>query len=190
MHPLSCNQLLVPSKAALLAWWAYEASREQLAGEFAEVSVVAPNGIFTTHVVEIRLREATQVVELRQVALCEAANRNYQLANQVQEFLDACTGSPALLRTKGFPKGRTAQVAPALRKLEAMAGLLFDLSDTEWHIVQRARDFAEQHSNEGGFLDWRTDRQWLTQLIPPLQSLITLSRPSDLGPAATEPGPS
>ena len=144
LAPAVVSQLLVPTKATLLAWWASEASREQLAGESAEVNLIAPNGTFRTHVIEVRLRATGRVVELRQLALCEAPNRNQQLANQVEEFLDACTGVPIVLRTKGFPKGRTAQVAPALRKLEAMGGLKLDLSDTEWHILQRAKDFAEQ----------------------------------------------
>ena len=185
LAPAVVSQLLVPTKAQLLGWWAEEASREQLAGESAAVSVIAPNGTFSTHVIEVRLRAAGRVVELRQLALCEAPNRNQQLANQVEAFLDACTGSPFVLRTKGFPKGRTAQVAPALRKLEAMAGLQLDLSDTEWHILQRAKDFGDKQADQQGFLDWRRDRQWLTQLIPPLQPLIDLPRPADLPPEPT-----
>ena len=158
LAPAVVSQLLVPTKAQLLGWWAEEASREQLAGESAAVGVIAPNGTFSTHVIEARLRAAGRVVELRQLALCEAPNRNQQLANQVEAFLDACTGSPFVLRTKGFPKGRTAQVAPALRKLEAMRGLQLDLSDTEWHILQRAMDFGDMQADQQGFLDWRRDR--------------------------------
>jgi hypothetical protein len=193
LAPAVVSQLLVPTKAMLLAWWASEASREQLAGEPPEVNLVAPNGTFRTHVIEIRLRAAGQVVELRQLALCEAPNRNQQLANQVEGFLNACTGVPVILGTKGFPKGRTAQVAPSLRKLDAMVGLQLDLSDTEWHILQRAKDFAEQQTHQHGFLEWRRDRQWLTQLISPLQPLIALPsapplEPTGSGAPAPTPG--
>jgi hypothetical protein len=48
-------------------------------------------------------------------------------------------------------------------KLDAIGGSQLDLSDTEWHILQRAKDFAERQTDEGGFLGWRRDRQWLTQ---------------------------
>jgi hypothetical protein len=186
LAPAVVSQLLAPTKAMLLAWWASEASREQLAGESPEVNLMAPDGTFQTHVVEVRLRATGQVVELRQLALCEAPNRSQQLSNQIEAFLDACTGVPMVLRTKGFPKGRTAQVAPALRKLEAMGGLRLDLSDTEWHILQRAKDFAEQQSDQQEFLSWRRDRQWLIQLMSPLQPLIAL--PSAPSPEPTGPG--
>ena len=151
----------------------------------AAVGVIALNGTFSTHVIEARLRAAGRVVELRQLALCEAPNCNQQLANQVEAFLDACTGSPFVLRTKGFPKGRTAQVAPALRKLEAMRGLQLDLSDTEWHILQRAMDFGDMQADQQGFPGLATRSPWLTQLIPPLQPLIHLPRPADLPPEPT-----
>ena len=182
LAPATVNRLLIPTKAELLAWWAGEASREQLAGEPAEVTPIAPNGTFRTHVIDIRLRSACAIVQRNQVALCEAPNRNHKLANQVEEFLDACTGTPMILRTNGFPKGRTAQVAPALRKLDAMQGLQLDFLDTEWHILQRAKDFVQQQRDEPGFLAWRRDRQWLLQLMAPLQPLIALDLPFDLPP--------
>lgn len=131
LAPATHIRLLDSTKAHLLAWWASEASREHLASDAAQVTASNLHGEFKTHVIDIRLKAHGHVIELRQLGLCEAPNRNQKLLQQVEEFLDSCTGTPAILRTKGFPRGRTAQVAPAIRRLNAIKGLKLDLSDTE-----------------------------------------------------------
>jgi hypothetical protein len=185
--PAVQNRLLTSTKAQLLAWWASEASREHAAVGPLEVSASKRDDEFHTDIIDIRLKAEGNVIELRQLALCEAPNRNQKLVQQVEGFLDACTGTPAILRTNGFAKGRTAQVAPALRRLDAMKGIKLDLSDTEWHILQRARDFVEQHSHQVGLVTWCRDRQWLNQLVGPLQPLIALPEGFSSEPAAASP---
>lgn len=176
--PATQLRLLTPTKAALLAWWTREASREHVASEPVEVVLAQRDDAFTTPVIDVKLMSKGDCVEMRRLALCEAPNRNHQLANQVDEFLDACDGgTPAVLRTNGFAKGRTAQVGPALLRLQAMQGLKLDLNDTEWHVLQRANDFWTNHKTASGFLDWRRDRQWLSGLATSLQPLIA---PPDL----------
>jgi hypothetical protein len=190
--PAVQNRLLTPKKAELLAWWATEASREHMAADPAEVSRSQHDDEFHTDIIDIRLKVDGNVVERRQLALCEAPNRNNKLAQQIEGFLDSCAGTPAtpaILRTKGFAKSRTAQAAPALRKLDALKGLRLALSDTEWHVLQRARDFDQQHVHDAGFQEWCRDRQWLTKLMGPLQPLIALPQSQSEDPTPTEAAP-
>lgn len=172
LAPETRNRLLTSTKADLLAWWAQAASQEHTAGDIADVSSATISPTEETHIINVHLNSNGTIIERRELALCEAPNRDHKLAKQVEDFLDYATGAPAILRTKGFAKGRQAQVAPALRRLSAMNGLKLDLSETEWHNLQRARDFYIETVDSRGFLDWRRDRQWLTELMTPLQPLI------------------
>src|SRR5262249_28793155 len=134
-----------------------------------------------TPIIEVELKRDAEVVERRMLALCEAPNRNQQLAEQVNRFLVASDcATPVILRTNGFPKGRTAQVAPALRKLELLSGLKLDLGNTEWNNLARAKEFFDQKLDAPGLLQWRRDTQWLQQLLSPLLPLIAF-------PAVIEP---
>jgi hypothetical protein len=134
------------------------------------------NGEVDTPVIDLGLRSGGVVVECRQLALCEAPNRAHKLTNQVDHFLKHCLENshavPAILRTNGFPRGRTAQVAPALRNLAAVNGLKLDLNETEWHNLQRAQDFATQYAAHPTFMDWRREGRWLIQWMGGLSQLI------------------
>ncbi len=183
LAPATRNKLLDPTKAQLLAWWAQEGSREFISAPPLEVTRTALDDAHQTQVINLVFKSGAIPIEQRQLALCEAKNsRNDGLAAQVERFLTFSTGTPAVLRTNGFAKSKTALVAPTLRKLEALSGLSLDLGETEWHILQRAKDFADKVGPTGGFLAWRRDRQWLLQLLSPLQPLITPPEP-----IATEP---
>ena len=172
LAPATRNKLLDTTKAKLLAWWAEEASRENIASEPVDVTQSKLNDDFATPIIEVHLKKHGVIIERRLLALCEAPNRNNKLSDQIERFLQHVEGVPALLRTNGFPIGRTSQVAGVLRKLEALSGLKLDLGDTEWHNLQRAKDFAGKVCDATGFLSWRRERQWLLQLIAPLQPLI------------------
>jgi len=102
-------RLLDSKKAELLAWWAEEASREHITGDPAAVMLKTLDDVHKTPIIEVALKRDGEVIERRALALCEAPDRNQQLAEQVNRFLEASDGStPAILRTNGFPKGRTA----------------------------------------------------------------------------------
>jgi hypothetical protein len=134
------------------------------------------------------LKSKGEAIARRKLALCEAPNRNQQLANQIKCFLDASdAATPAVLRTKGFPKGRTSQVAPALRALEQLSDLKLDLGDTEWHNLARAKDFFDKARNARGFSEWRRDKQWLLQWLSPLQPLIAFPEVLEIGPQVVHP---
>jgi hypothetical protein len=178
LAPATRNKLLDPTKAQLLAWWAQEGSRELTSASPIEVTQTALDDVHQTQVISLVFKSGDIPIEQRQLALCEAKNsRNDGLAAQVERFLAFSTGTPAVLRTNGFAKSKTAIVAPVLRKLEALSGLTLDLGETEWHMLQRAKDFAEKVGPASGFPTWRRDRQWLLQLLSPLQALITPPEP-------------
>jgi hypothetical protein len=80
-------------KAQLIAWWATEASREQVASDQADVQTPVLNGEVDTPVIDLGLSSDGVVVERRQLALCEAPNRAHKLANQVDHFLKHCLES-------------------------------------------------------------------------------------------------
>lgn len=201
-------RLLTPTKAKVLSWWAIEAGKE-LSPPY---SVEAEPTRFQpplTHVVDIGVRHHDVRVELRQLALCDAKNQHGQLRHQVEAFLEWCSGVPAVYRAKGFAKGRTAQVAPALADLRANHGLIVDIAPSEWNSLARARQFHERHHEDPDFLRWRKEVQWLRQLVKPLGVLIAIPSkpfgaddpsPEDPKPAeadhdkthpsrATKPGP-
>jgi hypothetical protein len=180
-------RLLDRTKGELIGWWAGQASREHLNATPADVTLSFLTDDYATPVIDIAIKANGVTIERRQLALCEAPNRNHKLAKQVEHFLAAATGVPFVLRTNGFPKGRQAQVAPALRKLEVLFGLKLDLNDTEWHNLHRAREFCEKWEQASSFLKWRRDQQWLSQLIAPLQPLIALSTVVDIGTEVTPP---
>jgi hypothetical protein len=147
------------------------------------VTLKTLDDVHKTPIIEVVLKRDGEVVERRTLALCEAPNRNQQLAEQVNRFLEASDGStPVILRTNGFPKGRTAQVAPALRKLEMLSGLKLDLGNTEWNNLARAKEFFDQKLDAPGLLQWRRDTQWLQQLLSPLLPLIAFATVIDLEP--------
>jgi hypothetical protein len=181
-------RLLDSKKAELLAWWAKEASCEHLTAEAAEVALKTLDDVHKTPTIEIILKRNGEAVERRTLALCEAPNRNQQLAEQVNRFLEVSDSStPIILRTNGFPKGRTAQVAPALRRLEILSGLKLDLGNTEWSNLARAKEFFDQMLDAPGLLQWRRDTQWLQRLLSPLLPLIAFAAMIDPGPMSSGP---
>ncbi|MFT4080308.1 ATP-binding protein [Rhodomicrobium sp.] len=186
--PAAVNKLLQSTKADLLHWWVKEASKEHLSIGLVESEATALADDFLTPVIDLVLELNGASVERRQIALCEAPNRTHQLANQVQSFLERSTGTPILVRTNGFPKGRQTQVAGVLHKLRALSGREIDLGETEWHNLQRARDFASQQSHGPGFLEWRRGHQWLTQFISPLQPLFEAPRIFNVAESGTATG--
>lgn len=167
-------KILPSKKAELLAWWVETASQEHVAADPAAVTARMLNDPFQTPVLDIDLMHKGVAVERRQVALCEVPNRNQQLKQQIEHFAELSTATPFILRTNGFPKSKTAQAATAISLIESMQGMQLDISDTEWTNLQRADEFASEHRQSDGFLDWRRDRQWLTQLLSPLDALIEL----------------
>lgn len=187
LAPATRNKLLDTTKATLVAWWAGTASREQMSSDPVEVQRRDLADENATPVIDIVLKAGGAAVERRQLALCEAPNRNNKLGDQIERFLHAASGVPAILRTNGFPKGRTSQVAAALRKLDALSGLRLDLGETEWHNLQRAKDFADFVGDVPEFLAWRRDRQWLLQLLSPLQALIAPPHSISLGETSSPP---
>jgi hypothetical protein len=180
--PATTSKLLDTTKAELVVWWTQEASREYVAGEPAEVTATSLAGAIPTPVIDIVIKHRGVAIERRQLALCEAPHSKNQLVEQLERFLASCTGVPAILRTNGFPKGRQSLVAGSLRKVEALAGLKLGLNPTEWSNLQRAKDFFDLQSAAAGFLAWRRDRQWLLQLISPLQPLV--ASPETIDPTA------
>ena len=170
------TRLLDSKKAELLSWRAEEASRKHLDAEPAEVTRAVLDDAHKTPIIDILLKSKGEPIVRRRLALCEAPNRNQQLANQIERFLAASdAATPAILRTNGFPKGRTSQVAPALRVLEQLSGLKLDLGNTEWHNLARAKDFFDKTRNARGFSEWRRDKQWLLQWLAPLQPFIAFT---------------
>src|SRR5215813_1773904 len=165
-------RLLDRTKGELIAWWAEQASCEHVNAAQIETTLRFLADDHETPVVDIAIKANGIAIERRELAICEAVNRNHRLAQQVEGFLAMATGVPAVLRTNGFPKGRQTQVAPALRKLEALSGLKLDLNETEWNNLHRAREFYTRREQAPGFLAWRRDQQWLNQLIAPLRPLI------------------
>jgi hypothetical protein len=178
--PATVNRLLVSTKAELLGWWAREASREHLASSPAEVTPHTLDDPFSTPIIDIVLKMNGIAAERRQLALCEAPNKSQQLAKQIERFLEHTTGTPMILRTNGFPKGKQTQVAGVLHKLKSLCGRQLDLGDTEWHNLQRAKDFADQQRDAEAFLAWRRNCKWLLQFLSPLQPLVEYPKPLDV----------
>lgn len=164
-------KMLTPTKVDLLGWWATCAGQE-LSRPY---SVQATAGKFEpprTHVIDIGVKHEDVTVELRQLAFCDAKNQHGKLRNQVEAFLDWSSGVPAVHRAKGFARGKTAQVAPALADLRANHGLIVDIAPSEWNSLARARQFYELHEKKEDLLRWRREAQWLRQLVKPLGVLI------------------
>ena len=181
--------VLVPDsdKGGLVAWWAEQASRENLAAAGVAASLTLRREQIETAVVEIGLAVDGVVVERRQAAICDAPNHGGRLRDHLHAFLEAADGVvPIALRTNGFPRGARTLVAPALKRLETLDGLKIDLDETEWQDLHRARQFAETSAADPDFLTWRRDRQWLTQLVTALQPLIAPPAPLVGGTGQTE----
>ncbi len=173
LAPATRNRLLDSTKADLLVWWLTAASGEQAASDPVKAKRSALDDIHQTPVIDIEFTAGGRTIELRQLALCEAKNSARDgVAAQIERFLDIVTGIPAILTTRPLPTGKTALVAAPLKKLSVLGGLKLDLGETEWHNLQRARDFAEKVGNGAGFKAWQRDKQWLSQLLSPLQPLI------------------
>ncbi len=160
------------TKANLIAWWVRAAAEERTSGEVIEVHQRRTDDDFSTHLVEIEFSEGGHVVERRVVALCEAPNRDHKLAEQLEAFLKHCPDTPIAVRTKGFPKGASAQPADALAQLEERQGQQLALGEIEWHALQEAKVFADAHRPKQAFKEWRRERQWLLQLIPDLNPML------------------
>jgi hypothetical protein len=82
------TKLLDSKKAELLSWWAEEASREHLDAEPAEVTRASLDDAHKTPIIDILLKSKGEPIVRRRLALCEAPNRNQQLANQIERLLD------------------------------------------------------------------------------------------------------
>jgi hypothetical protein len=79
---------------------------------------------------------------------------------------------PAILRTNDFPKGPTAQAAPAIRRVRDCDGLVLGLNETEWQLIGLAREFALPRAADPSFGQWHRERHWLLELLPPIRPLI------------------
>ena len=154
--PATVNRLFISTQAELLRWWTHEASREFAAREPAEVFETTLGDQFSTRVIDVVVKANGIALERRQLAICQAPNRNHQLTEQIETFLEYASGTPLILRTNGFPKSKQSQVAGALHKLKALCGRQLDLGETEWHNLQRAKDFADRHAETEGFLQLAT----------------------------------
>lgn len=177
-HPNHVLRFLPHTKAELLQWWASEASREHPTGDPAAATVTTLGDAHQTQVVDVVVRSHGLDLERRSVALCEAPNAKSQLHDQIMGFLKTCTAVPAVLRTKGFPVGRTSQVAPALKLLQDIGGFRLQLSDLDWSNLQLARDFVNDQQSAPGFAEWRRERQWLIRWMRPLEPLIDVPAPA------------
>lgn len=160
------------TKANLVAWWVRAASEERSAIHVVEVHQRRARDDAQTHLVTVEISEGGELRHERVIALCEAPNRDRKLAEQLEQFLEACEGTPIALRTKGFPKGASAQPAEALAQLEAKGGVPLEIGEIEWHALVGAKAFADAHRRKPEFMEWRRDRQWLIQLVPSLTPVL------------------
>jgi hypothetical protein len=186
--PAVRERLLPNAKAELLFWWLGEAGAEHSAQITSTVEQSSSNGANLAPVIGLAFVDGATVLERRKVAICEAPNRQNQLLQQIDGFLNSCDSArPAILRTNGFPVGPRSQPAPAIRRVLECDGLVLGLSESEWHLVHLAREFWNSQAPQPAFAEWRKGRRWLLDLLPPLRELVD---PPEFTLAASEIGES
>ena len=165
------QKLLVHTKAELLRWWGEEAGQE-LSLPYHVIARTHQLEAPETHVIDFELKKGEDSLERRQLAICDATNRGSNLPNQIREFLEWSEAVPVVYRDRGFPKGKKALAAAALQELKESGGVIIEIGPSEWNSLKRGREFFQQHQSAKDFLQWRKEKRWLHQLVPPLEVLI------------------
>jgi hypothetical protein len=155
------------AKQADLIEWAIKAALPEIDGISAIRTRRECRGRAQTYVIGFDLEEEGQVVERREVALCNEPNQGMALADEVHSVLANCRDGvrPVLVRPRGarFPKGgRTA--GPLLDKAgEAGAIIVRQFDMTSWGRTRALKDYFSFHDHLPGFTDWQKRAQPLTQ---------------------------
>ncbi|MEN0065217.1 MAG: hypothetical protein AAGA48_23940 [Myxococcota bacterium] len=173
-------------KIELIEWFVRTAHTEHHSPFTVETSHRQLSDSAETRIADIVVsNDQGQAVMRKAIALCDAPNRNQGLANQIEAFLQTNPHYPYALRSRAFPKSKTALAAKALQKLESLQGHRLEIGEDRWHILHEARDFYEQMRQVEGFHPWRRDGRWLTTLFDGLDTLLRLPevpQPSPQGP--------
>jgi hypothetical protein len=146
------------AKQADLIEWAIKAALPEIDGISAIRTRRECRGRAQTYVIGFDLEEEGQVVERREVALCNEPNQGMALADEVHSVLANCRDGvrPVLVRPRGarFPKGgRTA--GPLLDKAgEAGAIIVRQFDMSSWGRIRALKEYFSFHDHLPGFSDW------------------------------------
>ncbi len=156
------------SKQADLIEWAVKAAMPEIEGITAIRTRRDCRGRAQTYMIGFDLETNGQVVERREVALCNEPNQGSQLADEIRSVLTSCREDvrPVLVRPRGarFPKGgRTA--GPMLdAAIENGAIVIRHFEGTSWERIRALKDFFNLFKDEPGFVDWQRRARPLTQI--------------------------
>jgi hypothetical protein len=147
--------------------WAIKTAAPEIPGITAIRTRRECRGRAQTYVIAVDLVDGDEVVERREVALCNAPNQGMALAEEIHSVLAHCRQGvrPVLVRPRGarFPKGgKTA--GPLLDKASESGAIVvrqFDM--TSWGRIRALKDFFSVHDHLPGFLDWQRRTQPLAQ---------------------------
>ncbi len=175
------------AKQADLIEWAIKAAAPEIDGIGFIRTRRECRGRAQTYMIGFDLEADGQVVERREVALCNEPNQGTQLADEIYAALTHCRSGvrPVLVRPRGarFPKGgRTA--GPLLDKAsEAGAIIVRQFDMTSWGRIRALKDFFAQFDHLAGFKEWQQRAQPLTQTA----SLSDILQYPYLAPEKEEP---
>ncbi|MGB0084995.1 MAG: DUF87 domain-containing protein [Rhodomicrobiaceae bacterium] len=175
------------SKQADLIEWAVKAAMPEIDNITAIRTRRDCRGRAQTYLIGFDLETNGQVVERREVALCNEPNQGSQLADEIRSVLTSCRDDvrPVLVRPRGarFPKGgRTA--GPLLdAAMESGAIVIRHFEATSWERIRALRDFFNLFKDEPGFTDWQRRARPLTQLA----SLSEVLQYPDRAPVVESP---
>ncbi len=155
------------ARQADLIEWAIKAALPEMDGISAIRTRRECRGRAQTYVIGFDLEENGEIVERREVALCNEPNQGVQLADEIHSVLAACRPGvrPVLVRPRGarFPKGgRTA--GPLLDKANEGGAIIvrhFDM--TSWGRIRALKEFFVQFDHLAGFGEWQRRALPLTQ---------------------------
>jgi hypothetical protein len=155
------------SKQADLIEWAIKAAMPEVEGITAIRTRRECRGRAQTYVIGFDLEENGEVVERREVSLCNEPNQGMALAEEIHSVLAHCRNGvrPVLVRPRGarFPKGgKTA--GPLLDKASENGAIVvrqFDM--TSWGRIRALKDYFSVHDHLPGFVEWQRRAQPITQ---------------------------
>ncbi|MGF1621134.1 MAG: ATP-binding protein [Rhodomicrobiaceae bacterium] len=183
------------SKQADLIEWAIKAAMPEIDGITAIRTRRECRGRAQTYVIGFDMEEDGEIVERREVALCNEPNQGMALVDEIHSVVTHCRNGvrPVLVRPRGarFPKGgKTA--GPLLDKAsEAGAIVIRQFDMTSWGRIRALKDYFSVHDHLPGFTDWQRRAQPLTQtasLSDILQYPYMAPQPEE-EPAEVEPVP-
>lgn len=156
------------SKQADLIEWAVKAALPELDGITAIRTRRDCRGRAQTYVIGFDLETEGEVLERREISLCNEPNQGSQMADEIRTALTTCRHDvrPVLVRPRGsrFPKGGRSAGPMLDAAHEAGAIIIRHFEPSSWERIRALKDFFNLFRDEPGFIDWQRRARPLTQI--------------------------